>query len=308
MTGSADDILAGFGIDRSALIGAGGHSLVYALDDRRVVRILKNGGDVVTLSRLKAFLAEIDGRAAIATPLIEKIDAAGRYTVERRLPGTAMIGLLPGLAGEGRRRALANYIGAAGAVAAIEFPERPYGHLLAPAPIRTDTWSEFLRRSLDRALLRNGAVVAAEVGDVEDLRARAQALVEPLPPRPAKALVHGDYFPANVLLDATLAVSGLVDFSVYTVVGDPAYDIVTAPIFLEMIASITPADIEEARRLVHERLGEESEPAARCYRALAALTMADPAYAAEPYPHIYRWSLATLRDLARGDTSGERAG
>jgi hypothetical protein len=211
----ADSILAEFGIGASALIGSGRQSLVYALDDARVLRVFRRGGDMVALTRLKAFLADIDGRADIATPLIEKIDSAARFTVERRLPGTAMIALMPGLKGGRRRTALANYVAGADKIAAIDYRDRPYGHLLAPAPIRAGTWTEFLRRSLDRALMRNGAVIAAEVGDAEDLRARALALSEPLTPRPAKALVHGDYFPGNVLLDAALTVSGLVDFSAY---------------------------------------------------------------------------------------------
>jgi Ser/Thr protein kinase RdoA (MazF antagonist) len=211
-----------------------------------------------------------------------------------------MMTLLPGLRGERRRTALANYVAGAEAIAVIEYPDRLYGQILAPAPIRAETWTGYLRRSLDRALLRNGAVIAAEIGDIEDLRAKALTLVEPLEPRPKKALVHGDYFPGNVLLDGALAVSGLVDFSVYTVVGDPTYDLITAPIFLEMIHEATPADVETVRGLVRARLGDAIRRAARCYRVHAAFVMADPAHAAEPYPEIYPWSLATLRQLAKG--------
>jgi aminoglycoside phosphotransferase (APT) family kinase protein len=263
-----------------------------------VLRVLKSGGDVVTLTRLKAFLAGIDGRAAVATPLIEKIDARGRYTVERRLPGTAMVALLPGLKGDHRQRAFANYVAAAEALAGIEFPDRPYGQILAPAPIRAETWTGYLRHSLDRARLRNGAVIAGEVGDVEDLRAKALVLLEPLAPRPPKALVHGDYFPGNVLLDGVQRVTAIVDFSTYTMVGDPLYDMVTAAIFVEMVDRITDDDVAAVRGLVNARLGEAIKPAARFYRVHAAFVMADPAFAAPPYPKLYPWALATLRQFA----------
>ncbi len=93
---------------------------------------------------------------------------------------------------------------------------------------------------------------------------------------------------------------GLVDFSSYTLVGDPLYDTITAPIFLEMTPQVTPADIDAARAFVRTRLGEAAKPAARFYRAHAAFTMADPGYAIEPYPRLYPWSLATLRQLRDG--------
>jgi hypothetical protein len=298
--GFVDTILAELQVSPSDLIGSGRRSLVYALDANRVLRILKVVGNVPDLTQLQAFLAEIDGRAPIATPRIETIDPAGRYTIERRLPGTAMTTLLPSLKGMQRDDALTSFLTGTSVLDGIEFPDRPYGQILGPAPIHTDTWTEYFRRSLNRALLRNGSVIAAEVGAVEDLRGRALALLDPLEPRPRKTLVHGDYFPGNVLLDGLLAVCALVDFSGYTLVGDPLYDTITAPIFLEMAPQATPADVEVARGFVERRLGEAARPAARFYRVHAAFVMADPGYGAEPYPGLFAWSLTTLRQLRDG--------
>lgn len=303
-TTSIDRIVAEFGLGPSALIGAGRQSLVYALDGSRVLRVLKVNGDVAALTRLKAFLAEIDGRAPLVTPSIESIDPAGRYTVERRVPGTALVTLLPELSGTRRDDALRSYLTSSDVLDAIELPDRPYGQILGAAPIHTETWTEYFRRSINRALLRNGAVIAAEVGNVEDLRAKALALLERLDPRPRKTLVHGDYFAGNVHLDGLLAVCGLVDFSSYTLVGDPLYDTITAPIFLEMTPRVTPGDIEVARAFVATRLGEAAKPAARFYRAHAAFTMADPGYAVEPYPQLYGWAIANLKRLAADGLPG----
>jgi len=206
---------------------------------------------------------------------------------------------LPTVTGTPRRTAIANFAAAASEVGAVGLPGRPYGHVLADDPIHADSWTGFLAASLDRAIAANREVIGGEIGNVVGLRSRALALLADMPERPAKGLVHGDYFAGNVLLDDTLAVSGIVDFSGYTLVGDPLYDTLTAPIFLEMIEETTAADLAAAnaaaRRAHPDAFGRE-----RFYRAHAACWMADPAYALPPYPRLYPWAIHNLRRLAAG--------
>jgi Ser/Thr protein kinase RdoA (MazF antagonist) len=291
-------ILAAFGIDATALIGSGRQSRVYELNGGRILRVFRESNQVASLDALRLFLDGIDGRLPVATPWIERIDAEGRYTVERRLPGRSLLAMLPTLTGERRRSAVANFVAAAGISSAIRYPERDYGHILAEAPIRAATWTEFLGLGLERAIARNRGVIAGEIGDIDRLVGKARALLAPLPAHPAKALVHGDHFAGNVLMDDTLTVRALLDFSAYTLVGDPLYDTITAPIFLEMTPGAEDADIALARAFVRRHHGDAIAPASRFYRVHAAFAMADPGFAAEPYPGLYSWALATLRQLA----------
>ena len=252
------------------------------------------------LERRQAFLAEIDGRLAIPTSAIETIDPQGRFTIERRIAGMSLIALLPTLAGADRKRAIASYVAGAEATGRLSLPDRPYGQVLGAAPITAETWTGFFRASLDHWLARNGATIAEAAGSVARVSAQALALLAALPERPEKALAHGDYFPGNVLLDETLALAGLVDFSVFTLVGDPLYDTITAALFLEMIDEARVDDVALARHLVVSHHGEAILPAGRFYRAYAAILMADPANAAPPYPRLYAWSVANLKALAAG--------
>ncbi len=265
-----------------------------------MLRVLKKPGDVAALMRLQAFLAEIDGRLAIPTSAIATIDPAGRTTVERRLKGTSLLALLTQLHGADRRRAIAAYVAGAEATGKLLLPDRPYGQILAPTPLTADTWTGFFRQSLDHWLARNGATIAEVTGSITRVSANALRLLDALPERPAKALAHGDYFPGNVLLDETLAVSGLVDFSVFTLAGDPLYDAITAALFLEMIEEARIDDVALARQLVVARHGEAILLPGRFYRAYAAILMADPANRAPPYPKLFDWSVANLRALAAG--------
>ena len=295
-----ESLLAAFGIGPPALIGSGGQSLVYALDAGRVLRVLRRPGDPAALGALAAFLAGIDGRLPYPTPRIEAIDPAGRYTIERRLPGVSMLARLATLSGDRRRTALANYAEGAEAIAAITFPERPFGQILAETPLTAESWAGYLRLGLDRFIAWNATAIADAIGGVEDLKRRALDLLEAVPEPAAKALVHGDYFPGNVLIDDRLAVSGLVDFSVWTVVGDPALDIVGAALFLEMIEEATAGDVAHARRLVLDRHGGAIVPAGCFYRAYAAFAMADPGNADGLYPKMFPWAIENLAALKAG--------
>jgi aminoglycoside phosphotransferase (APT) family kinase protein len=271
---------------------------VFALAGNRILRLFREPAGVPALIRQREFLAAIDGRLQMPTPAIADIDAGGRFTIERRLPGRSLLRLLPALAGERRKTAIRAYVAAAATVGAVTFPDRPYGQILAENPIHAGTWTGFLRASLDRAIAENGAEIEA-VGDVPTLRAIALDLLAAVPERPSRALVHGDYFPGNVLMHETLAVTGLVDFSAYTMIGDPQYDVLTAPIFLEMIVE-TGAEVVALAEAAARDLAGGAASAARFYRAHAAFWMANAEYALPPYPTLYPWAVANLKRLAAG--------
>jgi hypothetical protein len=211
-----------------------------------------------------------------------------------------MAALMRALAGSRRQEALGNYVAAAEAIALVEFPDRSYGQILGDAPIVADRWHDYLRLGLDQFIASNGAAIASAIGDVDGLRAKALALLGPVPRHPAKALVHGDYFPGNLLLDERLQVSGLVDFSVWTLVGDRAIDLIGAALFLEMLDQATAEDVATARRLVLARHSPAILPLWRFYRAYCAFALARPTDAGGLYPKMVPWSLANLRALAAG--------
>ena len=208
-------------LDPEALIGSGGQSWVFALDASRIVRVLKRQPEPGALRTLQRFLAGIEGRLPFPTSVILEIAENESYTIERRLPGMSMLALLPKLSGDERRLALTNFAVAAEAVGSVMLDGRPYGQILGNVPLVGDRWTTYLGKSLDRFIAANGRVIAERIGPVELLREKALALLAEVG-EPGKSLVHGDFFPGNVLLDERLDVSGLVDFSGFTVVGDPA--------------------------------------------------------------------------------------
>ena len=294
-------ILQDFGLGSADILGEGSESLVFALGSEHVLRLPKRRRpDGLSFARLKGFLDGIDGKLPFATPTIEEIGEDEAYTIAPRLPGRPMADFLRTAGNDARDKALTNYIAAIDAFATIEFPDAPYGQLLATNPVTADDWRSYAHASLDRFRAANRIAIARDVGDPYELFDHAADMIAALPQRPQKALVHGDYFPGNVLIGPDLSVSAVVDFGVFTVVGDATLDLAVACLTLELMEECTADDGRFARRLVIERHGEAIAPALRFYRAYLAFSMADPANIAPPYPRLYGWSIAMLKLLAAG--------
>ena len=294
-------LLADFGIDEGALIGKGLESRVYALPDGRVLRLSRSGTTHFTdQRRLKAFLDGLAGHLPFATPEIIELGPKGLWRLERRLPGTSLIERLLRMSDDRRDEALRNYLGACETLAAVRFDHLPYGHVLAHFPVTTSDWHAFLRETLSLFVSRNRITIAHEVGDPYRLADLAADMIVDLPSHPPKSLVHGDYFPGNVLVGPGLEVTGLVDFGLYTVVGDPVLDIAVAYQTLELIAETSAEDAGFVRDLAIERHGDGIAPSLRFYRAWLAFSMADPANGKPPYPRMFRWAISMLRLLGDG--------
>jgi aminoglycoside phosphotransferase (APT) family kinase protein len=87
------------------------------------------------------------------------------------------------------------------------------------------------------------------------------------------ALVHGDYFPGNVMMDDDLSVSGVIDWSFLTQSGDPRMDAAAAVLFLEIER---PWCTEADARLVENYLSSRTPELAKVlpvYRVFYAIDL-----------------------------------
>ena len=236
-----EDILARLGNRNAALLGSGGEAQVYALDDRRVARIMRPGATAEDAHGRAALLQEIaagNSTLPFATPEVLEIAVLGARVaaVERRLDGQPMSAVLPTVIGRERLQLVQAYLEAAERLHEIELSRPFFGPLLGGEDVRSKTWRGFLQQRL--------ALSARTCPP--DLRA---AVLDPaicaLPPSPAPRLVHLDYFPANVLV-ANGAVSAVLDFGPTALAGDPRLDLWSAVAYLDN--AITPVADEDDRR------------------------------------------------------------
>jgi putative membrane protein len=282
-------ILERFGLAESDLLGEGGESWVYALDDRRVLRISRDGDRRNDLERLRRFYHDLPPRPFALPSLLEIGEALGTsYAIEARIAGTPLSQVLPGLTGAERERALTRYLDAVVSLGDIELPAEPYGQLLVDDPATAPSWQAYLARVVERAVRENGLEDdVPRFSDVVDETLTAIAAL----PDPPKALVHGDYFPGNVLVAEDLSVAAVIDFSPHTVVGDPRMDVTGALIFLEVVEGYRPEGSAILHALIRRRYGRDIDAVLRLYRRIHAFHFSS----ARDDPGLYRWCVASLR-------------
>lgn len=301
-----DAVLQRFGVRREDQIGHGGDATVYALGGDRLLRVLHSSRSPV--AQIASFYDELAGQdPGFALPRVVEygeIDGTA-YSIDRLIAGRPLIDVRPELSGERRRQALDAYLDGAEAMGRLRV-ERPfYGEILAETPVQRSTWTDFLLDRSDAALAPSGGYLADDVPDLEEVVAAVRRRIAGLPEVPERRLVHGDYFPGNVMIGDDLAISGVIDFGTLTVIGDPAMDVASAIIFAWAMpvqsspeSEVAPKAVDSddvaylTRRAIQAR-GEGFIDLIRTYREYYALRLAP--YAKRDDPRLYAWCVRSLR-------------
>lgn len=288
-----EDVLRAYGLTEANLLGEGWESRIYALGTDRILKIPHPDPGAETVVRAQQAFALSLPPLPFAVPRVREITHIGDtlITIEDRIPGRSLAEILPGLTGERRKLALAAYLAVAEAMAGVRW-EGEYGDLLVPVPVRRPHWGEYLA-----ARLKDFADDAVLAGDILDLGAIAGRLTARLLalPDPEKCVVHGDIWPPNVMMDDDLRVTGLIDFSFTTRVGDSLMDLAGAVYFLQIANPHGPEDTSFLMELIEARHGI----AVRDRLALYAVWFAFSFAFNHEMTVVYAWCLDLIRQFGR---------
>ncbi len=168
-----------------------------------------------------------------------------------------------------------------------------FGELLTVEELRADRWGDLLAARLSLQLELDLSVARASVPDLDRAAERiiASAREEPAAGR---TLVHGDYFPGNVLLGDDLRISAVLDLGWLTVVGDSTHDVRSAVAFWAVRPWSRPGDDAALLAAARRHLGPEAGGLIARTRRFEQLRFA---FVAED-PHLHAWCLDGLRHAA----------
>lgn len=301
---AGDAVLAELGTDRDRLLGEGGESQVFALDDDRVLRLYRAGHEsasspvVDQLRRLYGFWARTSPPAGSGIQLPLVLDAGvshGRsWTVDRRFPGGSLSAWLPTADVAARRTALAGLLDAAVAVSRLPMPVPGFARLVGDgAPQTYGSLVELLTAMLAGPTARSHDDLARDVPDVAGAWDRLQRDLAQRSVLPT--LVHGDLGAPNAYVtvdERGPRVTGVGDFSPHTLQADPLMDLTGAVTFLELEPyAEAVADSEWLLGLAVQRHGPEVARWIGVYRRYFGFYFSDTAAVD---PRTYAWCLRQL--------------
>ena len=249
-------VTTAFGVTDADILGSGWESTIYALRTTQILRIPRpEAGSEDQVRARAAFTASLPP-LPFAVPFVREISRIDGqlYVIEDRIAGQSMAALLPKLSGERRATALRAYLAAAEAMSAAAAPGEAFGDLLLDQPRRCDKWSDYLTARVRKAAADDmlAAAIPGLAGIVERFTARLEAI-----PDPASCIVHGDIWPPNVMMNDDLQVTGLIDFSFTTRIGDHIMDLAGACHFLLATKSSSQADHDYLKQLILAKHGAE---------------------------------------------------
>jgi Ser/Thr protein kinase RdoA (MazF antagonist) len=291
-------ILQRHGVSAADELGRGGEAHVYALDEHRVLRVHRQeSADHVR--RIGELYASLDP-AAVPYSLPEVLDVhsdgEGSWSIERRLPGRPLDAIIDGLRGDERARALAAYVDGAAAFAALGLPTGwpgGCGELFTDEGLHAERWGDLLADRLGLQLDRARPLLDGVVPALHAVRLRLLGEAR-LQPGGGDCLVHGDWFPGNVLLDDDLRVSAAIDLGWLTVVGPRDHDVRSAVAFFDVRPWARPGDAEVLLAAATRHLGLD---AADLIAHTRRFEQARFAFVDEDH-HLHRWCVAGLRAVA----------
>ncbi len=233
-----------------------------------------------------------------ALPVIYSVEErdGSIVSIENKIPGKSLSKILPNLSRDDKQKALTNYIASVEALREITYPDLPYGEILTKEPITSSTWKGFLSAQVNKAVSEYD--LRSKVPNLEKVVDDTHALISTLAD-PPKSLVHGDFFPENIMLDDKLNVTGIIDFSPMTVIGDPLMDIAGGILFMEFIDGYMPVDSEILHDIVLKKYGEGIGETIRLYRLYYSFYFSG----AIDDLKMYRWCINALLNAGEGSRS-----
>ena len=244
------------------LLGEGGESRVYAWDDDHVLRVAKGAwtpGD-------RRAVSDVIDRSAVPFAVPREVARGPGWTIEERVPGRSLDWWMGFLDGVDRRRALEAYARAALEVVDLAAEFDFFGEVCGT--VRCATWPDFLRTKASAVVELSGPWLRSDVPAFDAVFERFLTDCDLVSDVTTARLVHGDYFPGNVVTAEDLSLAGVIDFGVLTLAGDPRMDLAGALWFVDCVDTFRPGDDDVVMGVVSPHVPAEVLDLYRRYYAL----------------------------------------
>lgn len=252
-----------FNISDDDYLGSGMEAEVYALNHDKVLKIYNDLSDRTKQEELRDFYAGLKTEyLSYELPFVHDIfeENGMLVTMEKRVKGSDMQSELPGMTFDEQTNMMKKYLQANIALQSVQVSSNLEGfQLFHDSRISLDlmdNWYDLLKETI---LLKQLELKPYFTRDVKDYERKMNLVMEKLSKgyEGEYSIIHGDFYPGNLLIDEKHDITGLIDFGMLTMYGDYLFDVAIGWVCLDMYNQLNANLAERYLEIIVSTLGEE---------------------------------------------------
>jgi len=238
-------------------------SEVYAYDDNKVVKLYNDMSDSNKQRILKGFYSKIDSSSlSYELPFIyDTFEENGiLVTIEKRIEGNNLQSMLSRMNYIEQNNMMETYLNANIELKSVKIKPNLEGYILFNdqqiSSLNINSWFDLLKEEIFR---KQKELESYFKRDVVNYDAKVKQLVEilSLGYEGEYSLIHGDFYPGNLMINESGKVTGLIDFGLMTMYGDNLFDIAIGWVCFDMYNELNANIYERYLNIIISTLGED---------------------------------------------------
>ncbi|OAS87797.1 MULTISPECIES: aminoglycoside phosphotransferase family protein [Metabacillus] len=294
-------VLRKYKINDGHFLGRGMEAEVYSYGKDKVFKLYNHMSSFKKQELLKRFYASIDSSAvSYAFPYVYDMYKEGDIvvTIEKRIQGGNMQRLLPKLSFDEMTAIMESSLDAQLEMRSVKLSPKFEGYqLFHDDPNHAEEkkdWHGFLKQYL---LKKQNEVEKFLSKDVVNYKEKLTVLHTLLSSeyQGDYTLIHGDYYPGNLLIDGEGKITGLIDFGLMTMVGDYLFDVAIGWVLFDMYDELKANVLDRYLQIIVTTLGEEVREKLYFYVLLYSVFSAN-VYSRDCNDGHYQWCVRNLNN------------
>lgn len=256
-------ILDKYNVTKSDFLGSGMEAEVYAYDNNKVLKLYNDMSDTNKQYTLKIFYSNLNSSSlSYELPFIFDtfVENDILVTIEKRIEGSNLQSVFSDMNYNEQNKMMETYLNANIELKSVKTKYNLEGFTLfndnQVSLLKINNWFDLLKEIIFR---KQKELEPYFKKDVVNYDAKVNRLVESLSLgyEGEYSLIHGDFYPGNLMVNKSGMVTGLIDFGLMTMYGDNLFDIAIGWVCFDMYNEFNANIYERYLNIIISTLGED---------------------------------------------------